>query len=598
MIRTAIFFFAVILLTCCHHRGVFRQQLAMADTLMRTDADSAYRLLCRMDLEATRMPEWLRMEHLLLKCNAQNKADLLFSSDSIGLELVEYYDRKGNNNQRMLAHYILGCAYRDVKDFPSALQCFNDAVAAADTNATDCDIYQMSIIYGQIGDIYINCTLPEKVIDALDNCEYYSRLSDHQLGIYSSLVLKGKALISEGKIKEALDLNDKAVKGLDSLGYHWYATAARFQCVEWLMRDRQMEKAKRYLDDYEANSGYFLPNGDIEEGREDYYYSKGTYYLLSESLDSAEYFFRKLMRKGTLMNDKYLAAWGLSQLYKERGVSDSVAKYAYMGDVLGDTLYDEKVAQIMLQNQAMFDYSRYEVVAAKKENEAMRARWRLSILYVVCGLAMVAIGVIIYKYVRKNRQLQQSSDMMLRTTGRMEALEDTHREYLDKLQEKMQEIARLEKEVAGEKEAGEALRHELEQMKAAAEQKKSEDEGKTKETDGQRAQRRLSEQVAVKRIFKLSEKRQRGPREEEWAECIKAVEEQYPRLAQLKVAGKLDSLEYRVCVLVKLGMKVNDIIFLTESTSNKISMMRSRLHQKLFGEKGGAKDFDQRMAEL
>ena len=598
MIRILLLLFAVISLTSCHHRQVFRQQLAMADTLMRTDADSAYRLLCGMDLEATRMPEWLRMEHLLLKCNAQNKADLLFSSDSIGLELVEYYDRKGNNNQRMLAHYVLGCAYRDIKDFPSALQCFNEAVAAADTNATDCDIYQMGIIYGQIGDIYINYALPEKAINALDNCEYYSRLSDHQLGIYSSLVLKGKALISEGKIKEALDLNDKAVKGLDSLGYHWYATAARFQCVEWLMRDRQMEKAKRYLDDYEANSGYFLPNGDIEEGRENYYYSKGTYYLLSESLDSAEYFFRKLMRKGTLMNDKYLAAWGLSQLYKERGVSDSVAKYAYMGDVLGDTLYDEKVAQIMLQNQAMFDYSRYEVVAAKKENEAMRARWRLSILYVVCGLAMVAIGVIIYKYVRKNRQLQQSSDMMLRTTGRMEALEDTHREYLDKLQEKMQEIARLEKEVAGEKEAGEALRHELEQMKAAAEQKKSEDEGKTKETDCQRAQRRLSEQVAVKRIFKLSEKRQRGPREEEWAECIKAVEEQYPRLAQLKVDGKLDSLEYRVCVLVKLGMKVNDIIFLTESTSNKISMMRSRLHQKLFGEKGGAKDFDQRMAEL
>ena len=598
MIRILLLLFAVISLTSCHHRQVFRQQLAMADTLMRTDADSAYRLLCGMDLEATRMPEPLRMEHLLLKCNAQNKADLLFSSDSIGLELVEYYDRKGNNNQRMLAHYILGCAYRDIKDFPSALQCFNEAVAAADTNATDCDIYQMGIIYGQIGDIYINYALPEKAIDALDNCEYYSRLSDHQLGIYSSLVLKGKALISEGKIKEALDLNDKAVKGLDSLGYHWYATAARFQCVEWLMRDRQMEKAKRYLDDYEANSGYFLPNGDIEEGREDYYYSKGTYYLLSESLDSAEYFFRKLMRKGTLMNDRYLAAWGLSQLYKERGVSDSVAKYAYMGDALGDTLYDEKVAQIMLQNQAMFDYSRYEVVAAKKENEAMRARWRLSILYVVCGLAMVAIGVIIYKYVRKNRQLQQSSDMMLRTTGRMEALEDTHKEYLDKLQEKMQQIVRLEKEVAEEKEAGEALRHELEQMKAAAEQKKSEDEGKTKETDCQRAQRRLSEQVAVKRIFKLSEKRQRGPREEEWAECIKAVEEQYPRLAQLKVAGKLDSLEYRVCVLVKLGMKVNDIIFLTESTSNKISMMRSRLHQKLFGEKGGAKDFDQRMAEL
>ena len=140
MIRILLLLFAVISLTSCHHRQVFRQQLAMADTLMRTDADSAYRLLCRMDLVAIRMPEPLRMEHLLLKCNAQNKADLLFSSDSIGLELVEYYDRKGNNNQRMLAHYVLGCAYRDVKDFPSALQCFHAAVAAADTNATDCDI--------------------------------------------------------------------------------------------------------------------------------------------------------------------------------------------------------------------------------------------------------------------------------------------------------------------------------------------------------------------------------------------------------------------------------------------------------------------------
>ncbi len=116
---------------CQQQKGEFQRQLSAVDSLMQTDADSAFRMLCTMDSLASLMPKALQMEHLLLRCNAQNKADLLFSSDSIGLELVEYYDRKGNNNQRMLAHYVLGCAYRDIKDFPSALQCFNDAVAAA-----------------------------------------------------------------------------------------------------------------------------------------------------------------------------------------------------------------------------------------------------------------------------------------------------------------------------------------------------------------------------------------------------------------------------------------------------------------------------------
>ena len=142
------------------------------------------------------------------------------------------------------------------------------------------------------------------------------------------------------------------------------------------------------------------------------------------------------------------------------------------------------------------------------------------------------------------------------------------------------------------------LRHELEEMRAAAQQREKEYAEKTKEMDGLKTQKRLREQAAVKRMFKLCEKRQRVPKEEEWTECIKGVENQYPRMVQLKADGKLEALEYRVCVLVKLEMKVNDIVFLTESTNSKISMMRSRLHQRLFGETGGAKDFDQRMAEV
>ena len=44
----------------------------------------------------------------------------------------------------MLAHYVLGFAYRDMGDSPSALRSFNEAVAVADTSDANCDIHQLA----------------------------------------------------------------------------------------------------------------------------------------------------------------------------------------------------------------------------------------------------------------------------------------------------------------------------------------------------------------------------------------------------------------------------------------------------------------------
>ena len=130
--------------TACTEHGDFERRLATADSLMTHEQpDSSYRMLCGMNEEAEEVSEPLRMRHLLLRSNAQNKAYVDFTSDSIGCLLVDYYDAHGTPNERMLAHYIKGCAYRDMGDQPASLRCYNDAVAAADTSATDCNFYQL-----------------------------------------------------------------------------------------------------------------------------------------------------------------------------------------------------------------------------------------------------------------------------------------------------------------------------------------------------------------------------------------------------------------------------------------------------------------------
>jgi hypothetical protein len=53
-----------------------------------------------------------------------------------------------------------------------------------------------------------------------------------------------------------------------------------------------------------------------------------------------------------------------------------------------------------------------------------------------------------------------------------------------------------------------------------------------------------------------------------------------------------------VCVLTKLGLRVGDIAYLTGNSSSNITNIRSRMMTKIFGEEGGAKDFDARISIL
>ena len=55
-----------------------------------------------------------RMQGELLRARRMNKEYIDFTTDSVMKEVAAYYDRHGSPNERMEAHYLLGCAYRRV----------------------------------------------------------------------------------------------------------------------------------------------------------------------------------------------------------------------------------------------------------------------------------------------------------------------------------------------------------------------------------------------------------------------------------------------------------------------------------------------------
>ena len=367
--KTYIFLFLATLMACTEY-GEFERRLSVADTLMNEQPDSAYRMLCAMNEEANHLPEALRMRHLLLRSNAQNKANVLFTSDSIGNVLVSYYDRHGSPNERMLAHYMKGCAYRDMGDQPAALRCYNDAVAAADTSRADCNYDQLSIIYGQIATIFDHRAMPDNSLQAYEMAERYAWKAKDTINVLTIWGNKSNALINQGEIKEGLRIKEAAAEGFRTMGYPQYAAQVMGLCIKWYARQGEFDKAKAAMDDYEALSGYFLDNGDIETGREDYYHIKGTYYLEKEQLDSAEHFFRKLKNNSETVNSQYLSAWGLTRLYSFSSKKDSVAQYALQTLARSDSLYHIEIAENLQNAQAMYNYARHMETAHLKEIEA------------------------------------------------------------------------------------------------------------------------------------------------------------------------------------------------------------------------------------
>ena len=134
------------------------------------------------------------MEALLDRADSLNRAYIPMTGglDSLLSEAASYYDRHGSPNEQLRAHYLLGCAYRDMGDAPQALQCYQDAVDRADTLASDCDYHRLMAVYGQMADLFHAQNLPEDELTVLNYVQNCARKKNDTLLYVRSIELKAR----------------------------------------------------------------------------------------------------------------------------------------------------------------------------------------------------------------------------------------------------------------------------------------------------------------------------------------------------------------------------------------------------------------------
>ena len=517
-----------------------------------------------------------RMRAGLDSINERNRNDQPFTVSDVR-PYVQFFDDHGTPNDRLLTYYLLGRAYHDHGEAPMALECYQRAIDYADTLSADCDYGQLARVYGQMADIFYHQELYRQQLIHDQIAKKYAWKEKDTLAAlvyYEQLRFAYQRL---GLIDSAIFITEDVARLYKEYGYPIYAAIAQGSNVRDLVEKGEYAKAKSYMDQYESNSGCFDSLGNITHGREIYYKSKGLYYLNTNALDSAEYYFRKELHDGRDFNNQNAAAMGLALLFKKQNKNDSSAHYALYGYAMMDSSYARMTTQTVERMQALYNYTRFQETARKESERATSEKNKKLFILTLLLFTLFVAGTIIYKMYSDKKKKQAQYLQSLKQLEQIQSEVLLLREHADEYEELIAEKERQFKEQIAE--IQEQRRKVLQDHSA------------------------IEKYVTSSSIYQQLQKKQYGSKltMEELRECRKLMIENYPELNTLLLSKqyKLNEKDFDVCILFRLGFKSKEVSNMLDVTQGRISQICTKVLKIVFEkDKGGAAELIENLHEL
>ena len=528
--------------------------------------------LCCCTTEADRN----RMRSGLDSINARNRNDQPFTVKDVE-PYVQFFDDHGTPNDRLLAHYLLGRAYYEAGEAPMALECYQKAAECADTLDKDCDYAQLCRVYVQMGNVFYYQGLYRKQLEHTNISVKYALMGKDTLAALMNYEQCCYAYRELGEVDSAIMVIENVVPQYAHYGYHSDAAIALGGIISNLIDKGEYAKTRQYMNIYESESGLFDENGNINKGREVYYYLKGLLCLKEQKLDSAEYWFRKELSEGADKYNQNGGAHGLSMVFEQKQKLDSVAKYSLYAYAMSDSLYAQRATKDVERIQAMYDYSRHQKEAQVEREKAVNEKDKRQRIVALLFLVILVSAIVFYKmnadrkkkqeqYLHNIEQLEQTQYEVLL----LRAHEDEYKEL----------IAEKEKLLEGQKADMAVMRDHLKHHRAHTDQ--------------------VIEESA---IYQKMLKKQYGQKlsNEDLRECHKLVIGYLPELNNLLASKqyKLSHSDYNVCMLLRLGFKSKEISNMLDVSQGRVSQICTKALWEIFGEdEGGAMELIEKLHQF
>ena len=560
---------AAISVCCSHH--TYPRELVAADSLCETNPDSAEALLHRMpDSVLAAKPD--RMYYDLLRIKASNN---LYEpqKDSTIFRIVDFFERYGDKERLCQAYYYQGKYYVQHNDAPQALKCFQEALDMSDDNTP---LAFKSKIYSQSGTLFFYQNLFDDAIAMYEKsfkCD--SVLNDTVNMIHSlrdmaqTLRHMDKKARSEQMLVEAYDMSKKI------------KDKALTQTISLVL-------ASLYLDNNEVNRAYGIFCNELKHVDADMQSPvcclAMEIYFKENRMDSVYSYCKQLMSNGTLFA-KETALRRLIAYYNSKGDSASSNKCVYEYISISDSIRKISAVETVSRMHNLYNYGLKEKENTELKIENMENIERLYALGFVILFSSLLIVILAYINVKRQKRIIEFKRL---------------NEHLAEMNERacVQNRINTEKDKAEISRLKEIIdKQGVEQLDVVNEYQNrlSMLEGIIREKD----KTVESERIKIFDIISNSISKNKIISPDSWNEIYEAMDISCPQFKkELFELSSLKSREYKICILVKLGLQNSDIATVMCRKANTITYSRANIYKKLLGKEGTAKDFDKFIKSL
>ena len=546
-----------------------------AARLSEHEAARALPLLEALADSLDRLDEEGRVYYDLLRLRVNDKLNVRATSDTLIRRITTFYEAYGDPDKLMLAYYYRGRVCADLNDALQALHFYRKAEEVSEGKR---QYLLLSNIYIQMGEILEYQNMYEEAIPAYQKSYEYKLLSGDSVTLGMPIRDIAGAYREIGRRDSALVYYEWAAEIAERTNHRIYLGILE-EMGNLYMRSGEYDKAFEVLNR--------SLNDPLERDHTPTYYLLGKWYMLTGNLDSAFYYTKKSNTKEVFYKE--------IDVYRnlvtiERGRGHYREALDYWDEFLkcADSIQLANNSEEIRRIKALYDYN-----LRVRENQRLalaNERKQASIyrLFAITAILLLFLGGSFIHYLNRRKDWQRQTRKLEEEKRRI------YRESEERIKDNLQKIAELEAQSSEDARSVSFGERDL----VALNRDILSAENRHIELSLER-RRVLEEHLITSAIYAKFHDGQEPIDESDWMALRQELDRVYDLTNRLYALNPtLSEMEWRICCLIKIQMKVTDMAILLHRSKQAVSNARNRLYSKLSGRPGDPTKLDDLIRDL